>query len=514
MLLKSRLSLLLAVAVLPLAGCGGDSSSGSGDAGADPAAIVPAAAPLYLEAVVRPDGDLKDGANDALKKLLRTDDPGAKIEGLIEKAAEGSDVSWKEVKEWLGPRVGVYVTEFSENSAVGALIADTTDADKAKATLDKAVKESNGKAVSAIVGDYAVIGTAEGVKAVQDAAKDGAKTLADAPDFQAARDAASGDDSLGLAYVAPQGLLGVLEKMSSAGGADNPFSNPQTLDVMRQLFTKAGRAAAVTLHADGDAVRVEGASIGASASNGAEAAASALAALPADAWLAVGLGDIGQSLTDAIAQFGQLANMAGSDGPDFSKLLDGVEKRLGIRIREDFLSWMGDGVIYARGHSIADIGGALSIKTKNPAKSRRAVGILAQALAKAGANARPAKVDGYDVAVELRSSQAPISLFIAANDDRFTLGVNPQAMTDLLQPAEKLGDSDTYDKAVDTLGEGIKPFVLIDTPTIISLIESFGADDSAEYAKVKPYLDALGPISIGSARDGDVSRFAFALGLR
>jgi hypothetical protein len=49
---------------------------------------------------------------------------------------------------------------------------------------------------------------------------------------------------------------------------------------------------------------------------------------------------------------------------------------------------------------------------------------------------------------------------------------------------------------------------------VISLLETFGLGDVDGYDKVKPYLDAIGPISIGTAHDGDVSRFSFAVGLR
>jgi len=511
--LKSRLSLLLAVAVLPLAGCG-DSGSSS-PSGADPAKVVPAAAPVYVEAVVRPDGDVGDGAKDALKKLLHTDDPGQKIVALFDKAAAKDDVTWDEVKQWLGPRIGFYFTDIDGDNLVGAIVADVTDKDKAKATLAKIeAKTTHHDTVRTIVGDYAVFGSAAGVRAVQ-ATADGGKPLADVPDYKAARDAVAADDGLGVAYVEPQQLVDVLARAKSTSG-DSPLSDPDTVSVVRQLATKAGRTAALTLHADGDAVRVDGAAIGAPAGASPTAAADALAALPADAWFAVGFGDLGSALSNGLAQLSQISSLADRSGraPDFSAILARFEKRTGIDVQRDFLSWMGDGGVYVRGHGIADIGGVLTIKSKDGARSRKAVGILAQGLARAGMNVRDAKVPGYDVAVELRSASAPISFFIAANADRFSLGVNPKAMSDLLDPAKKLGDSDTYEKATDSLGGDVKPIFILDTPTIIGLFESFGAGQAPGYAKAKPYLDALGPITAGAARDGDVARFSFALGLR
>ena len=77
---------LLLIAVV-LAACGG--AAGSGDA--DPAKAVPAGASIYLEGVVRPEGDQRDDVLDAAGKVLRTDDPEKKIHDLIDKGLKESD---------------------------------------------------------------------------------------------------------------------------------------------------------------------------------------------------------------------------------------------------------------------------------------------------------------------------------------------------------------------------------------------------------------------------------------
>jgi len=75
--MKPRLLVVLVslLALAALAGCGSSSSSSGGSTGADPAKLVPAQAPIYIGATVRPDGQLGDDATAALKKLLQTDDP-------------------------------------------------------------------------------------------------------------------------------------------------------------------------------------------------------------------------------------------------------------------------------------------------------------------------------------------------------------------------------------------------------------------------------------------------------
>jgi hypothetical protein len=51
--------LLTALAALVITACGGDDDEG-GVEGPDPATITPASAPLYFEAVVKPEGDTKE----------------------------------------------------------------------------------------------------------------------------------------------------------------------------------------------------------------------------------------------------------------------------------------------------------------------------------------------------------------------------------------------------------------------------------------------------------------------
>ena len=531
--MKPRLCLLLAVAAVPLAGCG-SSSSGSGGAGADPAKVVPASAPLYVEAVVRPDGSLRDGANDALKKLLRTDDPGAKIVALVDRSAAKQGVSWdKDIKPWLGQRLGLFLTSFAQGHVQGAVIADTTDSGKAGSTLAKLASknaalhhtkvaketykgvdlevDSGSDQASGVVDDYAVFGSVGGVHQVIDVAK-GGRPLTDVQDYTSARSAVDADNGLGTAYVVPQALVDTLAHMSGSSYG-SALSNPQALAVLRQLMTRAGRAAAASLHASGDSVRVQAATLGAQGGSSSTAAADALAALPANAWLGIGFGDLGETLTRGLAQLSQLSSLSTS-GPNFEALMSRFEAKSGINLQRDFLSWMGDGALFVQGTGLADIGGALTIKSTDPAKSHRAVAILGRALQKAGLTAQPATVPGYDTALQLRSPRSPVSLYVAAGGDRFSLGVNPQALTNALHPSSTLGSSSAYSAATKALGDGAKPVFLVDTPTIVNLLESFGLSSRPGFAKVKPYLDVLGPVSAGTSTDGDVHKASFALALR
>jgi hypothetical protein len=527
-------SLLAAATLLLVAGCG-DSGSGSSGTGADPAKVVPADAAAYIEAAVRPNDDVKNDALDALKKILRSDDPGGMITGAIDKALSEDKTSWDEVKEWLGERAGGFISDVQAGKPVAAAVIDVTDSEKAGEWLKKMTSKKSsplkttdykgtdvtgdGKMAYALLDDYLVIGTATGVQAVIDT-KLGRQPLSDVADYNATRSTLKADDALGHAYAQPQRILALLQKVlpalsSSGAPGTEQFASPQFLRLLRGAIGKLGRAAGVSLHANGDAVRIDGAGLGSRTPDD-PTAADQVAALPADAWLAFGFKDLGGSLSKAIKQFEQLAQLGGEAVPNLNGVLGQVTGQQDLDFQRDLLSWMGDGAVYARGRSLMDIGAVLTVETKNPAKSRRAVKLIGRTMSQAGSGGvQKAQVPGYDTAIKIRlSEQLPIALFVAANDERFSIGINPQAMSDVLAPSSTFGESETYEKASDSLGGELRPIFVLDFPSVVSLLEGFGLSGNEDYAKVKPYLDAYGTIAVGSAHDGDVARFALAVGLR
>lgn len=529
----SRLAVLLTVvATLVVAGCGsGSSSSGSGG-GADPARVAPASAPIYLEVTIRPSGKLGDDARDALKKLLNTDDPSGKLASLFDKSAKKDGLTYEDdVKPWLGERIGGFISAFGGGQKVtGAAAVDVTDMNKAKETLNKAIRTSDGKTVAvakstykgveiqtpasgpslAFVDGYALVGTTDGVRQAIDVSK-GGRPITDVADFAATRKAVSADRGLGFAYVQPQALGDALQAL--AGNLGSVARGQQALGVLRQLLGQAGRSVGVDLQANGDAIRIDAAALGAASPASPTSGADSLAELPGDAWLAVGFSDIGGSLTRLLGQLDQLSGAGG--GQSVAGALQRFKQRTGVDVEKDILSWMGDGAIYARGRSLLDLGFVITVKSKDPAKSRAAVGKLAKLIGASGQlTVGSTNVPGYDRAVAVRVPSLPVPILIAAGGDRFSIGVNPQAFQDVRNPQTKLADSPQYAAAVKALGPGLKPVFLVDTPTVVNLVEALGASNAPGWSKVKPYLDSLGPLAAGVEHDGDTVKGAVALALR
>src|SRR4051812_46188449 len=423
--MKPRLLVVLAVLV-PLAGCGSGSGGGNGDA--DPAKLVPASAPVYVEITARPEGSTRDDAEAAAKKLLKTDDPGAKAQQLFDQAFKDQGVSWKDFEPWLGQRVGAFFTSFADK-AQGAFVFASTDDGKAKDTLGKLLrKDDNGKAqvserkykdvsydydatdqdALGIVDGYAVFGSESGFKQVVDTSK-GAASITANKDFAAGRDAVGADDSLANVWANPQTLLDAI-------GANKQAN--QALPVLRQVFAQLGRSAAGSFLAGGDALKLNFAAIGAPESGAAKSGAQITGALPADAWLAIGLADVGNGLRKGL---GQITNLGNLGGFDVGGVMSQFEAASGLNLERDLLSWIGDAAVYARGKSLADLGIVLTLTSTKPERSKAAPRAIAHALHQFGASVRPADVPGYDNAYAVRAPGLPFAFYVAGSEERVSL---------------------------------------------------------------------------------------------
>ena len=147
-LLPALLVLVLAAAGLVVAGCG---SSGGGSENADPAKVAPKNSLVYLSAQVRPEGDQKDAVDSIAKKVLGVDDPGKRIQTLLDQSIKESDSKLTyedDIEPWLGRRAAIVVTSFGSGTSdtqTAAIIA-SKDNGKAQDAIDKLADEQNPKA--------------------------------------------------------------------------------------------------------------------------------------------------------------------------------------------------------------------------------------------------------------------------------------------------------------------------------------------------------------------------------
>jgi hypothetical protein len=187
--------------------------------------------------------------------------------------------------------------------------------------------------------------------------------------------------------------------------------------------------------------------------------------------------------------------------------------------RRNFQSWMGPGAVFASGSGLLDLKAGVVISSRNPALSRAAVAKLAVKLRNAGASVQPASIAGTDAALSAHLGGLPLTVNIADGRDangetKFVIGLGEASVAAALAPSRTLSAS-SYGGAGAALGEGIQPALLVQVPTLLSLLESAGLGEDPTIAPIVPYLRLLSTVAGGSRSLGDgIERFRVVLQLR
>ena len=514
---RRRLSALLACAAVPaalIAGCGGGGSSSDPDVG--PATAVPANAALYIEGNVKPTGQAQTDVNAALGKVLDTPDPGGKIVSLIEQQAKahGHPVNYQQdVAPWLGQDVGFFFTDLTSNAQKGAAVIETTNPASALAFARKASGTTatspapttyNGVSyqsdpteqdqVFGTVGDFLVSGDLEAFKAAVDAEK--GDSLGDDSDFKDSLDQLP-SDRLGTFYAVPKTLLTSL-------GPEQFGANSQAL-LQKSAGESLDKPVAGALTATANSFDLE--FIG--GDNGVETPESSLVgSVPADSWLALGLGNLGDAAKRTIDQ------LKAQGIPNFEQGLAQVEQATGASV-DQLTGALGDAALYVRGTTEPTLNGALVIQTKDPQLTGRLLSQL-QTLVRlgSGGGVKPLQLSGGGTGFQINDpSQAPQPVEFAQQGDKFVVGYGANSVQQTLAPAQKLSDSPTFSSASSQVSDLGTDFFL-DLPTVFRLAESQGAKSDPDYGQAKPYIDALSYLVSGSGTKGDQAELKAVVGLK
>jgi hypothetical protein len=509
------LALLCALTSAIAVGCG-SSSSGSGGAD-DPASLVPATAPVYAEATLQPNGKVGADLDAALKKILRTDDPGAKIQKALDDSGRTDGVNYKDdIEPWLGDRAGIAVTAIHGSNADFVAVINSKDDGKASEALAKTkgdiVKRSykgvdyrfdRKDSTAAGVFDHSVVvGTEPGFKSAVDASK--GDSLADSNGLRGVRSKVA-QERIGLLYLDVDGLLRAVS--ASAG------SQPEVGAVLQSLSAAVPKTIGAALQAQPDALKIDGVSLG-TPKTGASGASGAdmVAGLPGDSWLALGFGKSGQTLEGVLDAIGK---SGGITGVGVNALLGQFQQQTGLDLRRDVLSWMGDAGVFVGGSGSADLRGGLVIKTSDAAKTKRVIAVLRRLAAQqGGASVSALRFQGVDEGFTVRPDSGP-RVDVGLAGDKFIVSVGDfRAFKEAISPSPALGTAPAFTDAAGKLGDGLRPSFYLDFQQVVSLISGFVGNE-ATFQKAKPYLDTFGAIVAGAKDEGDgVTRARFVVTLK
>jgi hypothetical protein len=509
---------LLLIAVL-LAACGGAPGAGGH---ADPAKAVPAGAAIYVEGVLRPEGSQRADVLDAAGKVLRTQDPAAKLHRLIDQGlAQSSDpgLSYeKDIAPWLGQRAGVWVSGVDRAKPGYVVIVATKDTDKAQAALDKGAKDQETTqrsyhgvdyrvdkdgVAAGIVGEFLAVGTEPEFKRTIDVKH--RASLAGDKRYTNTIDGLDGS-RIGHFYVdlkpffeqalkSDPNAAGQLEQIRAVFPIDKlePLGGALLANGDRIAFDTVMRGAGVR-------------SLGAFSPLLGTGTTPLIGELPGDAWGAYGAPNVGSGLRSLFTRVaGALGGAAATQQ---------LQQRYGIDVERDVFGWIGDVALFVRGSDKATLDGGLVIKATDPANMRNAFGKLVGLLqAQGGKKVTPVKVRGAAAAFSAGPAQGlgkPVIL--ARSDDRVVIGIGGAAAADGLAPAQRLGDTELYREAKGLLG-GFDPTLLFSMPDLVKAIEAAGTNDPG-FAKAKPYLDAFSVVASGGSLQGDELKSRAVAGLR
>jgi hypothetical protein len=503
-------ALLLACAAVPaaiLAGCGG--GGGSSDVDVGPAAAVPANAPIYLDATVKPTGSAQSNAKAALTKILNTSDPGAKIVSLIDKqtTATGQPVDYQtDIAPWLGQKAGVFFTTLGENSQ-GASVIETTNPSAALAFAQKANGTSgqpkpvdgvsvqtaqDGTTAYATEGDFLLLGDEAGVEAAIKADK--GDSLGDDSDF---KDSIGDlpDDRLGTLYTVPRTFIDAL------GSQFGPSSKAAIEQSAGDENLNEPVAGALTATPDSFELEATGGSSGLDTPE-----SSLIADVPGQAWLAFGIGDLGDTVKKSLDQLkGQI--------PDFASIQEQIQSTTGSSL-EQLTGSLGDAVIYVQGTTQSTLTGALVVQTKNADLTGRLLTQLQGLLQLGSGGVKPLSLSGGGTAFQINDpSVAPRPIELAQQGDKLVIGYGAGSAEASLTPAQTLSDAPTFSAAHDQVSS-LGTDLFVDLPAVFALAESSGAKSDPSYVQAKPYLDALSYVVTGSGESNDKAEFKAILGLK
>jgi Protein of unknown function (DUF3352) len=510
-------ALLAALAAL-VAGCGGSGGGGSSDL----ASLAPAKTPFYIEAAIKPEGELSDNVNSLAEKIAGVDDLGELIISELEKSAldSGEPVDFaREVEPWLGEKGGVFLESYDGEDFKGyGVMVETTDAGAAQEFIDKQVKPNGGEfkdgsfdgvdykletkdgEAIGIVDDTIVFTEDEKTFKKVVETSNGDESLADQDSFTSAFDQAQ-DGSLADVFVDIGGLI------EQSGGVIDPEAK---LFLESSGIEAENATALASLVPGSDQIEIDFATnvTGDEPSSG--DASQLLGSLPGGSFAAFASPEFGRQLGESIDSI----DAQGIPGELEPHELKQAMKAAGIDL-DKITGSIGDIGLFAQGNTEKNLTGAVVLTTNDAKEATNTVsniGLLLRASGTPGVTAVSGKATGFSVRSPDLGNQP---LVVAAQGNRiaisYGLAASAQALT--AEGGATLASNPDFKEASDSLdGTPISGFV--DGPAALALIENvLSPEEEAEFEEAKPYLDKVAYAAIGAGSSGDLTTAKMIVGL-
>ncbi|HKT82659.1 MAG TPA: DUF3352 domain-containing protein, partial [Solirubrobacterales bacterium] len=492
-----------------MVGCGSGGSSSAGSSSelaefASPGSLV------FVEANLKPKGELKSGADSIANKLTGEASLRDFVVSQLESAArdEGESLDFAaEVEPWLGDRGAVAFERVVKGDLSEPLIVvQTTSSKAAQAFVDKSTARSKDPSKDAsydgvdfkvggpeddavgVIGEALVLaGSEKEFKDAIDASK--GESLGGEDSFQSTIELAS-SGSLADVYVDVGGFL----------DQSRDDIDPQARSALESSGIDPNDATAVASvipHSDQVEIDVNGDFGGEKPPSG--DASKLLGSLPAGSLAAFASSGFGEQLEEAIDRLDE-------EGvpPDLKPgELKSAMSRAGIDL-DAIASSLQEAAIFAEGNSEASLKGALVVtsESEEAAKAIAGLGTLLRTARVPGVTAISGKASGFSVRSD-ELGEKP--LVVVGKGDRVAIGYSLAPALAMLDSSSgaTLASAPSYKAAVAALGKTpISGFV--DGPAALSLAEALVPRSKTDFWEAVPYLKKISYIGIGSG-EGDES---------
>jgi hypothetical protein len=484
------------------------------DAGAP--ALVPQDSLAVVHATLDPSLDQKRALLSLSKRL--PEDAQKQLEQSLPKALDNllgeANLDYEQdIKPWLGGEVAAFITGDIMTEPDGAALLETTDAEKSLEVARRVVTEEAGEPTDetykevayslvpktnddepqgafGVVDDFLVIGTHEAFKATVDAG-----------DAGSIEDNASYSELVGS--LTPDRLLTYwvdTPKLFDAATADMPAEEAELFASSPLLAQQQPQAGA--LLATEESVVFEAVSDKPEDNPGlfqvAPNDAGFLGSLPDTAWFSFLVPAIGQNLEGLLDSV-----------PDSKEVEQQFSEESGLNLREDVLSWMGDGMLFVAGERVEALGGGIVVQSSDAEATTSFLDRIVDTGLEQGVAVRPAEAGGLK-GFELADASVPVRV-TALGGDRLVLAVDApdvreeqSAVAGVTGDGGRLGETTRFRNATATLGEGYAPFLYLDVNSLTQVIKSTFGESSApeEFTEAEPYLQRLSHVVGGTRDDG------------
>jgi Protein of unknown function (DUF3352) len=508
--------ILVALAALLAAGCGGGDDSGSGDSNA--ATLAPATAPVFVDFTVRPEGATKANIEELAKKLAGIDDLGDLIVTELENSAseDGDELDFeKEVEPWLGERAGLFLQEYEEEDFEGyGAAVQTEDEDEAREFVDKQLENADESAEDGsyegvdfkVQEDETTIGVFDGFVVF---AEDEAifKSMVDASDgenlageeaFTSAMGEVPGDSAADL-FVDIGGLIDEAGKEIDAG----------TQAFLDSAGIEPREATAVASVVPGsDSVEIDLSSNFSGDNPPSGDASELLGSLPGTSVGALAADEFGQRFNDGIDKIDE----EGIPGEVPPNQLKKTLKQAGVDL-EAIASSIGDVGVYVTGNSEKTLAGALVMEAEDETQATNTVSNVGLFLRKAGVSG-VTKINEGATGFSIRSPELGRQpVVVAAKGDRIVIGYGLASALSAFEESNKtLADNPAFQEAESALG-GTPITAFVDGHSALKLASAMVPPGEEEFSEAKQYLSKIDYLALGSEASGDLATAKLIVGV-